>query len=277
MIEVRNIKKSFNGNTVLNDVSATMEGGKCNLIIGASGSGKTVFMKCLVGLFQPDSGSVLYDGVNFRAMPVSEKKEIRKQIGMLFQGAALFDSLPIEKNVMFPLNMFTNDTPAQKLKRVNEVLERVNLVGSNKKYPAELSGGMKKRVGIARAIVLNPRYLFCDEPNSGLDPQTSLVIDRLIQEITTEFDITTVVNTHDMNSVMEIGDHIIYMHKGLKEWEGTRKEIIFSKNALLNEFIFASEFLKDAKDMRMLEAAGKIDNDRNTDDIIKGDEPLGPC
>jgi phospholipid/cholesterol/gamma-HCH transport system ATP-binding protein len=274
MIEVNNIKKSFNGNVILNDVSAVIDTGKCNLIIGASGSGKTVFMKCLVGLFQPDSGDVLYDGLNFSKMDAAEKKDIRKQIGMLFQGSALFDSLTVEKNVMFPLSMFTNDTTGEKLKRVNEVLERVNLVGANKKFPAELSGGMKKRVGIARAIVLNPRYLFCDEPNSGLDPQTSLVIDRLIQEITLEYNITTVVNTHDMNSVMEIGDHIIYMHKGLKEWEGTKKEIIFSKNELLNEFIFASEFLKDAKDMRMLEATGKIDNDRNMDDIINNDAPL---
>ena len=274
MIEVRNIRKSFNDNVILNDVSATLDTGKCNLIIGASGSGKTVFMKCLVGLFQPDSGQVLYDGQDFMTMGPDERKEIRKQIGMLFQGSALFDSLTVEKNVMFPLNMFTNDTNAEKLIRANEVLERVNLLGANKKFPAELSGGMKKRVGIARAIVLNPKYLFCDEPNSGLDPQTSLVIDRLIQEITKEYNITTVVNTHDMNSVMEIGDHIIYMHKGLKEWEGTKKEIIFSKNELLNEFIFASEFLKDAKDMRMLEATGKIDNDRNMDDIINNDAPL---
>lgn len=274
MIEVNNIKKSFDGNVILNDVSAVIDTGKCNLIIGASGSGKTVFMKCLVGLFQPDSGDILYDGQNFSKMDAAQKKEIRKQIGMLFQGSALFDSLTVEKNVMFPLSMFTNDTTGEKLKRVNEVLERVNLVGANKKFPAELSGGMKKRVGIARAIVLNPKYLFCDEPNSGLDPQTSLVIDRLIQEITLEYNITTVVNTHDMNSVMEIGDHIIYMHRGLKEWEGTKKEIIFSKNELLNEFIFASEFLKDAKDMRMLEATGKIDNDRNMDDIINNDAPL---
>jgi phospholipid/cholesterol/gamma-HCH transport system ATP-binding protein len=274
MIEVTHIRKSFNSNVILNDVSAVIDTGKCNLIIGASGSGKTVFMKCLVGLFQPDSGQILYDGQNFSKMDANEKKEIRKQIGMLFQGSALFDSLTVEKNVMFPLSMFTNDTTGEKLKRVNEVLDRVNLVGANKKFPAELSGGMKKRVGIARAIVLNPKYLFCDEPNSGLDPQTSLVIDRLIQEITLEYNITTVVNTHDMNSVMEIGDHIIYMHKGLKEWEGTKKEIIFSKNELLNEFIFASEFLKDAKDMRMLEATGKIDNDRNMDDIINNDAPL---
>ncbi len=261
MIELKNIRKSFNGNVILQDVSATMESGKCNLIIGASGSGKTVMMKCLVGLFHPDSGEILYNGQSFTTMTGNERKDIRKQIGMLFQGSALFDSLTVEKNIMFPLNMFTKDTLAEKRKRVDEVLERVNLVGSNKKYPAELSGGMKKRVGIARAIVLNPRYLFCDEPNSGLDPQTSMVIDKLIQEVTQEFNITTVVNTHDMNSVMEIGDHIIYMHKGLKEWEGTKKEIIFSKNELLNEFIFASEFLKDAKNMRMLEATGKIDNE----------------
>ena len=274
MIEVKNIRKSFNGNVILQDVTATMAAGKCNLIIGASGSGKTVFMKCLVGLFQPDSGEILYDGQPFTAMTIAEKKEIRKQIGMLFQGSALFDSLTVEKNVMFPLNMFTQDSSAEKLKRVNEVLERVNLVGANKKHPAELSGGMKKRVGIARAIVLNPKYLFCDEPNSGLDPQTSLVIDKLIQEITDEYKITTVVNTHDMNSVMEIGDHIIYMHKGLKEWEGTRKEIIFSKNERLNEFIFASEFLKDAKDMRMLEATGKIDNDRNMDSLMNSKDPI---
>lgn len=274
MIEVKNIKKSFHGNVVLQDVSAVMESGKCNLIIGASGSGKTVFMKCLVGLFRADSGEVIYQGQNFGAMTVAEKKEIRQQIGMLFQGSALFDSLTVEKNIMFPLNMFTKNTTAEKLKRVNEVLERVNLTGVNRKFPAELSGGMKKRVGIARAIVLNPKYLFCDEPNSGLDPQTSLLIDKLIQEITLEYNITTVVNTHDMNSVMEIGDHIIYMHKGLKEWEGTRKEIIFSKNELLNEFIFASEFLKDAKDMRMLEAAGKIDNERNMEELTDDDAPV---
>jgi len=274
MIEVKNIRKSFNGNVILNDVTATMQSGKCNLIIGASGSGKTVFMKCMVGLFEPDSGEILYNGSNFTTMTVNDKKEIRKQIGMLFQGSALFDSLTVEKNVMFPLNMFTKDSYNTKLKRVNEVLERVNLVGVNKKFPAELSGGMKKRVGIARAIVLNPKYLFCDEPNSGLDPQTSLLIDQLIQEITREYNITTVVNTHDMNSVMETGDHIIYMHKGLKEWEGTNKEIIFSKNERLNNFIFASEFLKDAKDMRMLEATGRIQNDRNMDKLMGGDEPV---
>ncbi|WEK35760.1 MAG: ATP-binding cassette domain-containing protein [Candidatus Pseudobacter hemicellulosilyticus] len=269
MIEVKNIQKGFGDKTVLNGVSVLMEAGKCNLIIGASGSGKTVFMKCLVGLFVPDSGEILYNGQDFINMNADSRKEIRKQIGMLFQGSALFDSQTVEQNIMFPLNMFTKDSHAKKLKRVNEVLDRVNLKDANKKFPAELSGGMKKRVGIARAIVLNPKYLFCDEPNSGLDPQTSLVIDKLIKEITAEYQITTVVNTHDMNSVMEIGDHIIYMHKGVKEWEGTNKEIIFSKNELLNEFIFASEFLKDAKDMRMLEQAGKIDNDRNMDELLK--------
>lgn len=269
MIEVRNLKKGFNDKTVINDVSVVMQAGKCNLIIGASGSGKTVFMKCLVGLFAPDSGEILYDGQNFTDMDDEARKEIRKQIGMLFQGSALFDSQTVEQNIMFPLNMFTHDNYQTKLKRVNEVLDRVNLKDVNKKFPAELSGGMKKRVGIARAIVLNPKYLFCDEPNSGLDPQTSLVIDKLIDEITQEYKITTIINTHDMNSVMEIGNHIIYMHKGVKEWEGSNKEIIFSKNELLNEFIFASEFLKDAKDMRMLEQTGKIDNNRNMDDLIK--------
>lgn len=274
MIEVKNLNKRFGDKTIIDDVSVKMDSGKCNLIIGSSGSGKTVFMKCLVGLFVPDAGQILYQGQDFVQMNGQDRKEIRKQIGMLFQGSALFDSLTVEKNIMFPLNMFTTDSYRTKLKRVNEVLDRVNLEGANKKFPAELSGGMKKRVGIARAIVLNPQYLFCDEPNSGLDPLTSLVIDRLIKEITLEYKITTVVNTHDMNSVMEIGDHIIYMNQGLKEWEGTNKEIIFSKNDMLNEFIFASEFLKDAKDMRMLEMSGKIDNDRNMDDIMNNDAPL---
>jgi phospholipid/cholesterol/gamma-HCH transport system ATP-binding protein len=263
MIEVKNIHKGFGEKTVIDDVSAVMEAGKCNLIIGASGSGKTVFMKCIVGLFHPDNGQILYNNVDYTDMNDDERKEIRQQIGMLFQGSALFDSQTVEQNIMFPLNMFTKDPYGKKLKRVNEVLERVNLKDVNKKFPAELSGGMKKRVGIARAIVLNPKYLFCDEPNSGLDPQTSLVIDKLIKEITTEYNITTLVNTHDMNSVMEIGDHIIYMYQGKKEWEGNNQEIIFSKNERLNEFIFASEFLKDAKDMRMLEHTGKINGDRN--------------
>lgn len=269
MIEVRNIKKSFDGRVVIEDVSCVMKSGQCNLIIGASGSGKTVLQKCIVGLFEPDQGEVLYAGENFTAMKGYAKTEIRKQIGMLFQGSALFDSLNVQENVMFPLNMFTKDSFKKKLDRVNEVLNRVNLADVNKKYPSELSGGMKKRVALARAIVLNPKYLFCDEPNSGLDPQTSLVIDKLIQEITLEFNMTTVVNTHDMNSVMEIGNYILYMYQGKKEWEGNNREIIFSKNERLNKFIFASEFLQDAKDMRMLEETGQIPNHRNMDEIIK--------
>lgn len=269
MIEVKDIKKSFGDKVVIEDVSAVMKAGQCNLIIGTSGSGKTVLMKCMVGLFEPDSGEVLYSGESFTKMNRNEKTEIRKQIGMLFQGSALFDSLTVQENVMFPLNMFTHWPLKKKLERINEVLDRVNLKDTNKKFPAELSGGMKKRVGIARAIVLNPRYLFCDEPNSGLDPQTSLVIDRLIREITLEYNITTVVNTHDMNSVMEVGNYILYMYHGKKEWEGSNKEIIFSKNQRLNEFIFASEFLKDAKEMRMLEESGKMPNERNIDDMIK--------
>ena len=273
MIEVRNIKKGFADKIVLDGVSAEMRPGQCNLIIGSSGSGKTVFMKCLVGLFQPDNGEILYNGENFTSMSIDQKKEIRKQIGMIFQGAALFSSMTVQENIIFPLDMFNNMKLKQKVDRVNEVLERVNLKGANKKFPAELSGGMMKRVGIARAIVLNPKYLFVDEPNSGLDPQTSGLIDQLIKEITDEYKITTVVNTHDMNSVMEIGDHIIYMYQGRKEWEGNKKEIIFSKNERLNEFIFASEFLRDAKDMRMLEETGKIANDRNMEELTDKKAP----
>ena len=268
MIEFKNLRKQFGEKVVLNDVSHKMDSGKCNLIIGTSGSGKTVLQKCLVGLFEPDSGEIIYDSINFTDMTQENRKELRQQIGMLFQGSALFDSMTVEENVLFPLNMFSKMSTAEKKKRVDEVLERVNLVDAHKKFPAEISGGMKKRVGIARAIVLNPKYLFCDEPNSGLDPQTSMVIDKLIHDITTEFNMTTVINTHDMNSVMEIGENILYMHQGQKEWSGNNKEIIFSKNERLNEFIFASEFLKDAKDMRMLEAKGKIDNDRNMDDLL---------
>ena len=253
MIEIRNIQKSFDGRVILNDISAVMETGKCNLIIGASGSGKTVLTKCMVGLFQPDSGDIIFDGKGIIEMTDDERTSLRRQIGMLFQGSALFDSMTVEQNILFPLDMFSKQTQAEKKKRVNEVLEKVNLVGANKKFPAELSGGMKKRVGIARAIVLNPKYLFCDEPNSGLDPQTSLLIDKLIHDITLEYNITTVVVTHDMNSVMEIGNKIIYVHKGKKEWEGSNKEIIFSDNELLNKFIFASQFLQDAKQMRMME------------------------
>lgn len=254
MIEIRNIVKQFGERVILNDVSANMEPGKCNLIIGTSGSGKTVLTKCMVGLFKPDKGQILYNGDDMFAMENDTRKQLRQQIGMLFQGTALFDSMTVEQNVLFPLDMFTRLTQAEKKKRVNEVLDRVNLKDAHKRYPSEISGGMKKRVGIARAIVLNPKYLFCDEPNSGLDPQTSMVIDKLIKEITDEFQITTIVITHDMNSVMEIGDHIVYLYNGQKQWEGSNKDIIFSKDKLLNDFIFASEFLQDAKQMRMLEA-----------------------
>ena len=252
MIEIKNIKKGFNNISVISDVSAVFETGKCNLIIGSSGSGKTVLMKCLVGLFEPDEGNISYDGRDFITMDSADRKELRRQIGMLFQGSALFDSKTVEQNVMFPLDMFTNLKYKEKQNRVKEVLNRVNLNEAYKKYPSEISGGMKKRVGIARAIVLNPKYLFCDEPNSGLDPQTSIVIDHLIQDLTKEFNITTLVVTHDMNSVMEIGEYIIYLNKGKKEWEGSNQDIIFSQNKLLNDFIFVSGFLQDAKAMRMM-------------------------
>ena len=269
MIEIQNITKGFGTKTVINNVSTVFETGKCNLIIGASGSGKTVLMRCIVGLFEPDQGDVLYEGNSFTHMNENKRKELRQQIGMLFQGSALFDSMTVEQNVRFPLDMFTKLNSKQKQDRVMEVLERVNLKEANKKFPSEISGGMKKRVGIARAIVLNPKYLFCDEPNSGLDPKTSLVIDKLIHEITQEFKMTTIINTHDMNSVMEIGQKILFMHLGQKEWEGSNEDIIFSTNTELNKFIFASDFLRDAKDMRMLEAKGKIDNNRNMDDMLK--------
>ncbi len=254
MIEIRNVRKSFGEKVVLQDVSAKLGTGQTNLIIGTSGSGKTVLMKILIGLLPVDSGSVLYEGRDLVTMDEKELKELRTNIGMLFQGGALFDSKHVQDNVMFPLDMFTKMTQEQKLKRVNEVLDRVNLKDTNKKFPAEISGGMKKRVALARAIVMNPKYLFCDEPNSGLDPQTSLVIDKLIKEITKEFNITTVINTHDMNTVMESGDHIVYMYQGNKQWEGSNKDIIFSKDERLNSFIFASEFLAKAKEMSMMEA-----------------------
>lgn len=269
MIEIKNVSKSFGDKEILNDISAVMETGKTNLIIGTSGSGKTVLQKCMVGLFEVDSGDIIFDGKDLTTMSEEDRKELRQQIGMLFQGSALFDSMTVEQNVKFPLDMFTKWNHQKKIDRVNDVLARVELEGTNKKFPSEISGGMKKRVGIARAIVLKPKYLFCDEPNSGLDPQTSMVIDKLIHEITKENNITTVINTHDMNSVMEIGENILYLYQGKKEWEGNNKEIIFNKSARLNEFIFASEFLKDAKDMRMLEEKGIIDNDRNMEEIMR--------
>ena len=258
MIEIKDIYKSFGENEVLKGISGKFEAGVTNLIIGGSGSGKTTLLKCMIGLHQPEKGSVLYDGREFTQLNFEQRIEIRKEIGMLFQGSALFDSMTVEENVMFPLNMFTDQSRSEKLDRVNFCLDRVNLEGKNKLYPAELSGGMKKRVGIARAIAMNPKYLFCDEPNSGLDPQTSLVIDKLIKELTVENNITTVINTHDMNTVMESGDHIVYMHKGYKKWEGSNKEIIFSEDEDLNNFIFASDFLYKAKEMTMLEEKGKI-------------------
>lgn len=244
MIEVKNIQKTFGKNAVLRGISTEFKEGITNLIIGGSGSGKTTLLKCMVGLHEPNVGSVLYDGRNFTAMDFEERIEIRTEIGMLFQGSALFDSINVEENVMFPLNMFTNQTEKEKRNRVNFCLERVNLAGNNKLLTSELSGGMKKRVGIARAIAMNPKYLFCDEPNSGLDPKTSIVIDELIQEITEEYKTTTVIVTHDMNSVMGIGDNIIFLHEGKKWWEGSNKEITTTNNKELNEFVFASKFMK---------------------------------
>jgi phospholipid/cholesterol/gamma-HCH transport system ATP-binding protein len=251
MIEIQNICKKFGDKVVIDDISAQFKPGICNLIIGTSGSGKTVLVKCIVDLLKADKGEILFDKMLLSKMDKDERKELRQNLGMLFQGNALFDSLTVEDNVKFPLDMFSTLTIEEKKIKVNEILARVKLEGVNNKFPAELSGGMKKRVGLARALVMQPKYLFCDEPNSGLDPQTSIVIDRLIEELTVEFNITTIVVTHDMNSVMEIGNHIIYLHQGKKEWEGSNKDIIYSENKLLNNFIFASEFLQDAKAMRM--------------------------
>ena len=247
MIIASNITKSFGENLVLDDVSVSFDKGKTNLIIGKSGSGKTVLLKSIVGLHEIDEGEITYDGRNFTKMSFKEKKDIRKEMGMLFQGAALFDSFTAEENVMYPLDMFTKKTYQEKLDRANFCLKRVNMENSNKLYPAELSGGMKKRVGIARAISLNPKYLFCDEPNSGLDPQTAIVIDQLIQEITREFDITTIVNTHDMNSVMEIGDKVVFIYEGIKCWEGTKDDILHADNQYLNDFVFATNLAKTVK------------------------------
>ena len=251
MIEIQNISKKFGDRVVIDDISAQFKPGICNLIIGTSGSGKTVLVKCIVDLLKADKGEILFDHKLFSTMDKEERKDLRQNLGMLFQGNALFDSLTVEDNVKFPLDMFSTLTIEEKKIKVNEILARVKLEGVNNKFPAELSGGMKKRVGLARALVMKPKYLFCDEPNSGLDPQTSIIIDRLIEELTVEFNITTIVVTHDMNSVMEIGNHIIYLHQGKKEWEGSNKDIIYSENKLLNNFIFASEFLQDAKAMRM--------------------------
>ncbi len=244
MIEIKNLYKSFDGRIILKDISVEFKPGFTNLIIGGSGSGKTTLLKCMVGLHQVDSGEILYNGREFTSLSFKEKIPIRKEIGMLFQGSALFDSMTVEENLMFPLNMFSDMSLSEKRDRIDFCLNKVNLENVQKLSPAELSGGMKKRVGIARAIAMQPEYLFCDEPNSGLDPKTSIIIDNLIKEITEEFNITTVVNTHDMNSVMEIGDNILFLHQGEKWWEGSSEEIHHSNNKEVDEFVFASKFMK---------------------------------
>jgi phospholipid/cholesterol/gamma-HCH transport system ATP-binding protein len=241
MIQAVEICKKFNGQDVLTDINCEFLPGKTNLIIGQSGSGKTVLMKCLVGLFEVDCGKVVYDGRNFSEMNINQRKGIRQEMGMLFQMGALFDMMNVEQNVMFPLNMFTAQTPEEKLDRVNFVLKRVNLENKNRLMPSELSGGMRKRVAIARAISMNPKYLFCDEPNSGLDPQTAGVIDILIQEITREYGITTIVNTHDMNSVLSIGDTVAFIYEGKLWWRGSKEDILQADNDELNQFVFGTE------------------------------------
>ena len=247
MIELKNISKGFVDRHIVRNVNSVFETGHMNLVIGGSGSGKTVLMKCMVGLLEIDSGEILYDGKIFSGLEKKDRKPFRQDIGMVFQGGALFDSLNVEQNVMFPLNMFTHMSMEEKRERVNFCLNRVNLPNVNIRTPSELSGGMKKRVAIARAIAPNPKYLFCDEPNSGLDPQTSIVIDNLIKEITEEFNITTIVNTHDMNSVLEVGDKIIFLYKGEKWWEGNVDDILRTDNKELNDFIFASRLAKNIK------------------------------
>ena len=247
MIKCENIYKSFDGRIILDDISVEFESGKTNLIIGRSGSGKTVLLKTLVGLHEPDSGNIFYDEKNYTALSFAERKEVRRELGMIFQGGALLDSSTVYENVRLPLDMFTDKTSAEKDKRVKECLARVELSHAGHLYPSELSGGMIKRAAIARAIVLNPKYLFCDEPNSGLDPQTSIVIDNLIHDITKEYNITTIINTHDMNSVMEIGEKIVYIHQGKKWWEGTKDDILSADNQELNDFVFASAMAKRAK------------------------------
>ncbi|MBR2030972.1 MAG: ATP-binding cassette domain-containing protein [Alistipes sp.] len=247
MIKGEHIYKSFDGRTILEDISVEFESGKTNLIIGRSGSGKTVLLKTLVGLHEPDSGSIFYDDKNYTSLSFADRKAVRREVGMIFQGGALLDSSTVYENVRLPLDMFTDKSSAEKDKRVKECLARVELSHAGHLYPSELSGGMIKRAAIARAIVLNPKYLFCDEPNSGLDPQTSIVIDNLIHDITVEYNITTIINTHDMNSVMEIGEKIVYIHQGKKWWEGTKDDILHADNKELNDFVFASAMAKRAK------------------------------
>ena len=248
MIEVQHVTKVFGKHVVLDDVSATFEKGKVSLIIGSSGQGKSVLAKCLVGLHEVTKGKILYDGEDFCVMTETQRRNIRTQIGMMFQGAALFDSMTVEENIMFPLRMYTNQTKKERLKRVDFCLDRVNLSGKNQLFPAECSGGMQKRIAIARAIVMNPKYLFCDEPNSGLDPKTSILIDNLIKEITYEFNTTTIVITHDMNSVIEIGDTINFIHQGKNWWNGSKEDIVTTDNKEVIDFVYASNFMKQIKD-----------------------------
>ncbi len=253
MIEVKNVKKSFNGVEVLKGISTVFETGKTNLIIGQSGSGKTVLLKTLLGIHKPDQGTVEYDGRRYWEMTEDEKRELRTEIGMVFQGSALFDSMTVEQNVMFPLRMFTHKSRSEMEDRVNFVLKRVNLIDANQKMPSEISGGMQKRVAIARAIVNNPQYLFCDEPNSGLDPNTSILIDNLIREITEEYNITTVINTHDMNSVMEIGENIIFLKNGILEWKGTKETIFKAENPAVIDFVYSSNLFKKVREAMLRE------------------------
>ena len=247
MIKVKNISKSFVNTQVISNISATFEKGKTNLIIGQSGSGKTVLMKCLLGLYDVDNGEIFFDERKYDKDNISNMSNLRKQIGMVFQGSALFDSMTVLDNIMFPLRMFSSKSESDMISRAKEVIKRVDLKDSDDKYPSEISGGMKKRVAIARAIVLNPKYLFCDEPNSGLDPKTAIIIDKLIQEITVEYNITTIINTHDMNSVMEIGDKIIFLVEGKKIWEGNNQEILNTDDKLINDFVYSSEIFKKVK------------------------------
>ena len=251
MIEIQNLHKRFEDREVLKGITSTFDNGKTNLIIGQSGSGKTVLMKCIVGLFTPTEGDVLYDGRSFVGMNKRERALLRREMGMIFQSAALFDSMSVLENVMFPLDMFSNDSYKERVRRAQFCLDRVNLSDAGAKYPGEISGGMQKRVAIARAIALKPKYLFCDEPNSGLDPKTSLVIDKLIHELTQEYNTTTIINTHDMNSVMGIGEHILYIYEGNREWEGTKDEVVCSKNERLNSFIFASDLFRKVKEAEL--------------------------
>ncbi len=255
MISVENIHKSFGDAHILKGITTLFDKGKTNLIIGQSGSGKTVFLKCLLGLFVPEQGTINYDGRIYGELSGDEKRDLRQEMGMVFQGSALFDSMTVAENVMFPLKMFSDKSVGEMQERTNFVLNRVNLTDAHNKYPSEISGGMQKRVAIARAIVNNPKYLFCDEPNSGLDPKTAILIDNLIQEITKEYDITTVINTHDMNSVMEIGEKIVFLKNGHKEWEGTNKEIFKTDNQAVTDFVYSSELFKKVRQMYLEERA----------------------